>query len=594
MSAARHRAQQLYGAALSARPGGAGGFSPQREPSLRVTSRSVYAFVRAASLLAAVASAVAWGPAAARALHPGDVLFVAGALVVAMALGVLRAPAAHFERSVRPTPESDRVGLIAPVLLAVLVSEGWLWAAACNVAAYLIRPLGLRRRPVAVRILTAALWVPAWWAASLLVPLLRPAVTGSPALAPAVTFVALAAAFTLLADVLWMDPLAAARQGRSLLQIWSRHARDYATLLIVLAEAAWAYVVARVVLHDGGPLGIALLLPLVLLAAVLVRLARVNARLHRLSLSREAVDAMLRANDPQPQMRSLLESIDPRILRESVEIAAFGRVGADRWSRVMRFGPAVAPDLERLGGRALLELQVTGDDVAFEDREDGTVRAYAARDAEGRLRGALLLFRAPRTLALVAGRDFERAVSELGPLLGEYGAIAATRTAATIDMLTGLANRRGVQRAFEDAMKYVREGGRYAVLLLDVDHFKSINDLLGHQTGDRVLAQIGRIIADNTRGVDVAGRFGGEEFLVLVRDASRERALQVAERLRTAIETGGLAYADGKPVTVSVGVAYARAADGSGDVVERADRALYRAKNAGRNRVVESPLVAVS
>jgi len=131
------------------------------------------------------------------------------------------------------------------------------------------------------------------------------------------------------------------------------------------------------------------------------------------------------------------------------------------------------------------------------------------------------------------------------------------------------------------------------VMLLDVDHFKSINDLLGHQSGDRALAQIGRIIAENVRGLDVAGRFGGEEFLVLLRDASRERALQVAERLRGAIETSGIAYADGKPVTVSVGVSYALPTDLTSDVVERADRALYRAKNAGRNRVVEAPLVAI-
>jgi diguanylate cyclase (GGDEF)-like protein len=559
-----------------------------------VTSRSVYGIVRAASLLAATVLAVAWGPAAVRALRPADIVFVAGALAIAIALGVLRAPAAHFERSVRPTPESDRVGLIIPLLLAVLVSEGWMWAAACNVAAYLVRPAGLlRRRSALDRILTAALWVPVWGMASLLAPQLRAAVAGPATIVTTAAFIVIATGFVLLVDLLWIDPLAAARQGRSLLRIWPRHVGDRATILTAFAEAAWAYVVARVVLHDGGVLGVALLLPLVLLAIVLVRFARVNARLHRLSLSREAVDAMLRANDPQPQIRSLLESIDPRILRESVEIAAFGRGGADRWSRVMRFGPTVPSDLERLGGRALLELQVTGDNVAFEDREDGTVRAYAARDATDRLRGALLLFRAPRTLALVAGRDFERAAAELGPLLGEYGAIAATRTAATIDILTGLANRRGVQRAFEDAMKYVRDGGSYAVLLLDVDHFKSINDLLGHQTGDRVLAQIGRLIAENTRGVDLAGRFGGEEFLVLVRDAARERALQVAERLRAAIETGGLAYADGKPVTVSVGVAYARPGDASGDVVERADRALYRAKNAGRNRVVESPLVAV-
>jgi diguanylate cyclase (GGDEF)-like protein len=304
---------------------------------------------------------------------------------------------------------------------------------------------------------------------------------------------------------------------------------------------------------------------------------------------------MLGANDPMPQVRSLLESIDPLITRESVEIAAFGRGGADRWSRVVRFGPPFAElEIERLGRRALLELQVTGNDTAFQgDSEaDGSVSAYAARDEEARLRGALLVFRGPGAQPLVAARDFERAAGELGPLLGQYGAIAATRTAATIDILTGLPNRRGVTRALQEVMTHVRRGGRYAVLLLDIDHFKSINDLLGHPTGDRVLAEIGRILGESVRGVDVAGRFGGEEFIVLLRDASRERALQVAERLRVAIESAGLAYADGKPVTISIGVAYARAGDASNDAVERADRALYRAKNSGRNRVVESTLLA--
>ena len=556
-------------------------------------ARRAYGIVRAASLFAALAVAVAFAPAATRALKPDDAVFTAGALAIAIALGMLRAPTAHFERSVRPTPESDRVGLIVPVLLAVLVTEGWFWAAACNVVAYLVRPRGLRRRPLQDRILTAALRFPAWWVAALILEPLRRAALASPSVASLATFVGLAGGFVLLVDLVWIDALAAARQSRSLLTSWRRHAGDRGTLLIALAECTWAYVVVRVATHDGAALGVATLLPLVGLAVVLGRFARVNARLHRLALSREAVDAMLRANDPMPQMRSLLESIDPHIVREAVEIAAFGRGGTERWSRVVRFGPAVTPELERLGGRALLELQVTGEDAAIEQREDGSVWAYRARDAEARLRGALLVFRAPGSLPFVAVRDFERAASELGPLLGEYGAIAATRTAATIDTLTGLANRRGLQRSFDEAMAHVRGGGRYAVLLLDVDHFKSINDLLGHQTGDRALAQIGRLISDNIRGLDLAGRFGGEEFLVLLRDAARERALQVAERLRAAIESGGLAYADGKPVTVSVGVAYAAAADTTADVVERADRALYRAKNAGRNRVVEAPLAAV-
>jgi diguanylate cyclase (GGDEF)-like protein len=552
----------------------------------------VYGTVRAVSLFAATVVAVAWGPQAVRGLRPDNVSFLAGALVVSVALGLLRPPAAHFERSTRPTPESTRAGLIMPVLVAVLVIDGWLWAAACNVLAELARPSGSRQRSFPERLLRASLRVPPWFAAGYAAPVLRDAIVRAPSAASVLIFIGVATALVLAIDLLWIDPLLAARQSRSLARIWQRHLADGGTMLTALAESAWAYVVVRVALHDGGVLGATMFAPLIALAIVLVRFARVNARLHRLALSREAVDAMLRANDPQPQMRSLLESIDPRIVREAVDIAAFGRGGADRWSRVVRFGPPVPAELERLGGRALLELQVTGEDSAFETRDDGTVRSYAARDREGRLRGALTVFRIPGAPALVAMRDFERAATELGPLLGEYGAIAATRTAATIDTLTGLANRRGVARAFEDAMLHVRGGGRYAVLLLDVDHFKSINDLLGHQTGDRVLAQIGKIIADNVRGVDLAGRFGGEEFLVLLRDAARDRALQVAERLREAIETSGLAYADGKPVTVSVGVSYARAADGSNDVVERADRALYRAKNGGRNRVVESPLVA--
>jgi len=553
----------------------------------------VYGIVRAASLMAAVVVAVLCGPAAVRALLPADLAFLTGAGVVALALGMIRPPAAHFERSLRPTPESDRVGLLIPVLIAVLAVEGWFWAAVLNVVASLVRIDGLRRRSLSDRILTSALRFPGWWAAGLVAAPLRGVVSTTPTLSALGIFVGIATAAALLIDLLWIDPLTAARQGRSLLRVWQRHLADRGTVLTALAEAGWGYVVARVFLGDGALLGIGTMIPLLVFAVVLVRFARANARLHRLTISRAAVDAMLRASDPQPQMRSLLESVDPRIVRESVEIAAFGRGGGDQWTRLVRFGPPVTPEVERRGGRVLLELQVTGEDVVVEHYDEGSVQVYAARDGENRLRGALLVYRSPQHAPLVSPREFERAAAELGPLLGEYGAITATRTAATIDTLTGLANRRGVSRAFDEAMAYVRGGGRYAVLLLDVDHFKSINDLLGHQAGDRVLAQIGKVIADNIRGVDVAGRFGGEEFLVLLRDASRERAMHVAERLREAIESGGFAYADGKPVTVSVGVAYARPVDGTADVVERADRALYRAKNAGRNRVVESPLLAV-
>jgi diguanylate cyclase (GGDEF)-like protein len=550
----------------------------------------VYGVARALSLLGAIVAACLYGPAALAQLRLDDAALLAGAFAVAGALGLLRAPNAHFERSARPTPDSDRVGLLVPVLLVLLVQEGWIWAAACNVFAFLVRRRS-RRRPGFDRVLTAALRFPGWWAAAVAAGSLRAEIAAPPGPLALGAFVVGTAVLVLAIDLLWIDSLLAARQSRSLLTVWSRHVNDAATLGTILAEGGWAYLVARLAFAHQPFLALIALLPLVIVAALLARLARVNARLYRLTLSRDAVDAMLRASDPEPQVRSLLESVDARIGRESVEVAVFGRSGADRWSRLVRLGPPVPPELERLGGRALLELQVTGDDMTLE-RPQGAVCAFAARDALGGLRGALLVFRVAGAATHVAARDFERAARELGPLLGEYVSIAATRSAASIDTLTGLPNRRGVSRALDEAMVHVRGGGRFALLLLDIDHFKSVNDLLGHQTGDRALARIGRVIAENTRGVDVAGRFGGEEFLVLLRDASRERALGVAERLRAAIEAGGVAYADGKPVTISIGVAYARPGDASSDVLERADRALYRAKNAGRNRVVESSLVA--
>lgn len=555
--------------------------------------RRAYAGLRAAALLTAVAVACLFAPRAIAGLRPDGADFVLAALAIALALGYIRPPTAHFERSSRPTPDSDRIGLMVPLLLVVVVREGWFWAAVCAGLADLTRPAWGRHRHVADRILNGALRflgraTIAPLAATLHDAAAAPATFGSLAL-----FTGLAAAWIVAVDLLWIDPIAALRRGRSLLRVWARHLRDLGTFLAIVLEAAWGGVLAHVAVRENALVSAALLLSTIAFALLLVRLARANARLHRLALSREAVDAMLRASDPQPQVRLLLETIDPRIVREAVEVAAFGRRGNDRWSRLVRFGGTVPAELERLGGRALLEVQVTGDDATLEAPHGGTVRAFAARDAEGGLRGALVVFRPPGSTGLVATRELERAAAELGPLLREFGAIAATRSAATIDTLTGLPNRRGVARAFDDAMEHVRAGGRYAVLLLDVDHFKSVNDLLGHQTGDRALARIGRLIAENIRGIDVAGRFGGEEFLVLLRDASRERALQIAERLRAAIEASGLAYADGKPLTISVGVAYARALDAPHEVVERADQALYRAKNAGRNRVVESPLVAV-
>src|SRR5947209_7843507 len=161
----------------------------------RLIVRRVYGIVRGASLLAAVVATAVWGPAAVRALRADDVAFLAGALAVTLALGWLRAPAAHFERSVRPTPESDRIGLLTPLLIAVLVREGWFWAGLCAVVAQLVRPPGLRRRPFVERVVTATLRVPALWAGALVAAPLHAAAVGTPSFAALAVFAGFGSAY---------------------------------------------------------------------------------------------------------------------------------------------------------------------------------------------------------------------------------------------------------------------------------------------------------------------------------------------------------------------------------------------------------------
>lgn len=133
----------------------------------------------------------------------------------------------------------------------------------------------------------------------------------------------------------------------------------------------------------------------------------------------------------------------------------------------------------------------------------------------------------------------------------------------------------------------VTPSSRCGVLLLDVDHFKSVNDQLGHLAGDECLRLMARTIAANIRPGDRAGRLGGEEFVVVMNVAAAAAAAAAGERLRTAIEQSGARHADGSPVTASIGVAVASLADTPESLIDRADRALYQAKHSGRNRVVE-------
>lgn len=153
---------------------------------------------------------------------------------------------------------------------------------------------------------------------------------------------------------------------------------------------------------------------------------------------------------------------------------------------------------------------------------------------------------------------------------------------ARFDALTGVLNRRGLEVEFGR----VQGSGAFALAMLDVDHFKAINDHHSHLVGDAVLRRLGALLQEHLRVPDVVGRWGGEEFMLLFHGAGLQRATSIAERLREHIvDSDWTALAPGLAVTVSIGVAVGESDDTFTQVVQRADQQLYAAKRAGRNRV---------
>jgi diguanylate cyclase (GGDEF)-like protein len=157
--------------------------------------------------------------------------------------------------------------------------------------------------------------------------------------------------------------------------------------------------------------------------------------------------------------------------------------------------------------------------------------------------------------------------------------------AAFTDHLTGLANRRRFERQLErEVSRTKRFGHPFALLMLDIDHFKLLNDTHGHQAGDDAIRRIGKVLQAGTRGIDVAARIGGEEFAIVLVETSLRGGVEVAERLRVAVTD--IEIPQGGHITASFGVAECpSSAQTASEILKAADVALYQAKGNGRNQV---------
>jgi diguanylate cyclase (GGDEF)-like protein len=198
-----------------------------------------------------------------------------------------------------------------------------------------------------------------------------------------------------------------------------------------------------------------------------------------------------------------------------------------------------------------------------------TVRAAPITNDSGEIVGAVETFRdeSARAEAIERTQELERV--------------------AFLDPLTGIGNRRFAQAVLSERLSESRRyGWPFGLLFIDIDHFKQVNDDYSHALGDQVLCMVARTLQGVARSHDFVGRWGGEEFVMVVTGIDEQGLAAVAERTRSLVELSGLrSNADKVAVTVSIGAAVAEPDDSAESLVERADERMYRSKRAGRNRV---------
>ena len=256
------------------------------------------------------------------------------------------------------------------------------------------------------------------------------------------------------------------------------------------------------------------------------------------------------------------------------------------------------------GDEALSSIETYQPDLVITDVMMPRMNGY---ELAQRIRGNPLTKFIPVIMQTAAGRRVEdlRRASEVGALgyitdptdldlllartrtLLEFKAyLDVCEEQAFTDHLTGLANRRRFERQLErEVTRSLRLGHSFVLLMVDIDNFKHLNDTFGHNVGDEAIRRIGKVLREGTRGIDLAARFGGEEFAILLVETELNRGIEVAERLRVAIRD--MAIPPAGKITASIGVAECPAnAQTAVDLLKVSDELMYEAKGKGRDRVV--------
>ena len=256
----------------------------------------------------------------------------------------------------------------------------------------------------------------------------------------------------------------------------------------------------------------------------------------------------------------------------------------ERWQQQLRsLMDAVSQDTAEAGRH-------TGEyGTALRDRQAELGSMTSLESARGVLDRLAQETERMQATVLELARRFAERVHEVERLSHD---LQRAQSEALLDPLSGLKNRRGFERAVH-AIFASGDTEEVAILVVDVDRFKTLNDTYGHLLGDKVLRAVAHILQTNIKGRDVAARLGGDELAILLPGTTERGAEALAEQIRVAVAAGRIHRTDGQDlkgiVTVSIGIAVGKATESFEALLERADAALYRAKREGRNRVVVAP-----